>query len=124
MGSKPKILFVDEDSSLKRILEKILQEEGYSVEVAGDGSTAKEKLLLHDYDVAILDNNLPGKNALDVLKEINHPSVTEKVIMITAVDENELAREGKKLGVREFLAKPFDMDKVISSINRIHAFKQ
>ncbi|MBA4312781.1 MAG: two-component system response regulator [Chlorobiaceae bacterium] len=123
MEAKPKILFVDDDSSLKRILEKILQDEGYNVDVASDGNTAKEKLLLHDYDVAILDNNLPGMNAIDVLKEINHPDVTEKVIMITAVNEDELAREGKKLGVREFLAKPFDMDKVISSIQRIHSLK-
>jgi DNA-binding response OmpR family regulator len=124
MPSKPKILFVDDDTSLNRILEKILHEEGYSVDVAGDGRTALEKLMKHDYDVAILDNNLPEMNAIDVLKEINHPRVTEKVIMITAVNDDDLAREGRKLGVREFLAKPFDMDKVISSIHRIHSLKQ
>lgn len=123
MGSMPKILFIDDDSSLNRILQKILQDEGYTVEVGGDGYTAREKLIQKDYDVAILDNNLPGMNAIDVLKEIDDVKVTEKVILITAVNDDELNREGKRIGVREFLAKPFDLDKVISTINSVHPIK-
>lgn len=118
-----KILFVDDDSSLNRILKKILQEEGYTVEVAVDGFTAREKLNKRDYDVAILDNNLPGINAIDILKEINQPEITEKVIMITAVNDYDLAQESKKIGVREFLNKPFDMDKVLTTISRIQSGK-
>jgi DNA-binding response OmpR family regulator len=119
MPSNPRILFVDDDTSLNRILLKILTDQGYHVDVAMDGLTALNKLQTNHYDAAIMDNNLPEMNAIDVLKKVHDKNVTRKVIMITAVDEQELSREGAQLGIRAVLAKPFDMDTVISTINRV-----
>ena len=119
MTYKPKILFVDDDSSLNQILTRILTDQGYSVDIAVDGLSALEKLQKTNYDVAILDNNLPQMNAIDVLKKIQHRNIANKVIMITAVNEEELARESRKLGVQEVLSKPFDINQVISSIHKV-----
>jgi|WetSurMetagenome_2_1015567.scaffolds.fasta_scaffold285401_2 two-component system, OmpR family, alkaline phosphatase synthesis response regulator PhoP len=119
MPSNPRILFVDDDTSLNRILLKILTDQGYHVDVAMDGLTALNKLQSNTYDAAIMDNNLPEMNAIDVLRKVHDKNVTRKVIMITAVDELELSREGAQLGIRAVLAKPFDMDTVISTIDRV-----
>ena len=119
MPSNPRILFVDDDTSLNRILLKILTDQGYHVDVAMDGLTALNKLQTNHYDAAIMDNNLPEMNAIDVLKKVHDKNVTRKVIMITAVDEHELSRESAQLGIRAVLAKPFDMDTVISTINQV-----
>jgi DNA-binding response OmpR family regulator len=119
MKRKHKILFVDDDTSLNQILEKILREDGFEVDVAVDGIAAMNLLKEHRYDVAILDNYLPLMNGIDVLKSIRQDNLADKVIMITAVDERSLARESKRLGANEILAKPFEFEKLISCIQRL-----
>src|SRR5213593_4606908 len=107
MPDKPRILFVDDDISLNRLSVKMLTERGYSVDTATDGLSALSKLKTHSYDVAILDNYLPKLNGIDLLKRLRDEGHPAKVIMITAVDERQLAEESRSLGAAEILAKPF-----------------
>ncbi len=113
------ILFVDDDTSLNRILERMLKEHGFGVDLATDGPTAIQHLTDRHYDVAILDNCLPKMSGIEVLREVKAKNLPTKVIMITAVDEHELAYQGRQLGASEILAKPFEFEKLIDTIDRL-----
>jgi len=119
MKKQFKILFVDDDTSLNQLLEKALSERGYQVDIVADGLSALNMLEKRYYDVAVLDNYLPKMNGIEVLKHIREQKLTTKVIMITAVDEQQLAHESIKLGADAILAKPFEFEKLISSIERL-----
>jgi DNA-binding response OmpR family regulator len=114
------ILFVGDDTALNSILERMLKDHGYGVDLATDGPTAIKRLTDGHYDVAILDNCLPRMSGLDVLKEVRAKNLPTKIIMITAVDEQELAHQGKQLGAHAILAKPFEFEKLIDSIHRVN----
>ena len=120
MGNSPlNILFVDDDTALNRILERMLKESGFGVDLATDGPAALQRLSDNHYDVAILDNCLPSMSGIDVLRELRSKNTATKVIMITAVDEHELANEGKQLGANEVLAKPFEFETLLDTIQRL-----
>lgn len=120
---KLRILFVDDDTSLSQLSEKVLVERGYEVDVAADGLSALDKLKSRSYDVVILDNFLPKLNGLELLKLMREQHYPTKVIMITAVNERQLTEESLKLGVDKILPKPFDFENLISSINQVCGLK-
>ncbi len=119
MGNPLNILLVDDDTSLNRILERMLEEHGFGVDLATDGPTAIQRLNSSTYDVAILDNCLPRMSGIEILRELKAKKLATKVIMITAVDEQELAHQGKALGASEILAKPFEFETLINTIHRV-----
>ncbi len=126
MKSKPsdlRILFVDDDSSLNQLSEKVLSERGYKVDVAPDGVAAIDKLKSHTYDVAILDNFMPKMNGIELLKHMREQRYATKIIMITAVNEGQLAEESMRLGADKILPKPFDFENLILSINQVCGMK-
>jgi DNA-binding response OmpR family regulator len=118
MTNKIRVLCVDDDTSLNQLLEKVLLESGYHVDLATDGLSALSKLKEQYYDIAILDNYLPTMNGIDILKHIRAHNFPTKVIMITAVNEHDLVQEGLKHGADEILTKPFEFEKLIDCINQ------
>jgi DNA-binding response OmpR family regulator len=126
MKSKPsdlRILFVDDDSSLNQLSEKVLSDRGYRVDVASDGIAAVDKLKSQTYDVAILDNFMPGMNGIELLKHMREQHYATKVIMITAVNESQLAEESLRMGADRILPKPFDFENLILTINQVCGMK-
>ena len=118
-----RILFVDDDASLSQLSEKVLTDRGYNVDVANDGLAALDKLKSKAYDIAILDNFLPKLNGIDLLKAMRERHYATKVIMITAVNERQLAEESLRLGADKILPKPFDFEHLIISINQLCGLK-
>jgi DNA-binding response OmpR family regulator len=116
MQKKPRLLFVDDDTALNQLLDKILTEQGYQVDVVTDGQEALQQMLLEHYDVMILDNYLPRMNGIDVLRTVKKQKPQSNIIMITAVNENELAKESMRLGASAVLAKPFDFDQLLNCV--------
>jgi DNA-binding response OmpR family regulator len=126
MKSKPsdlRILFVDDDSSLNQLSEKVLSDRGYRVDVAHDGIAAIDKLKAQTYDVAILDNFMPRMNGIELLKHMREQHYATKVIMITAVNESQLAEESLRMGADKILPKPFDFENLILTINQVCGMK-
>lgn len=119
MQKRPRLLFVDDDTALNQLLDKILTEQGYQVDVVTDGQDALQQMLLEHYDVTILDNYLPRMNGIEVLRTIKKQKPQSAVIMITAVNEHELALESMKLGASAVLAKPFDFEQLLSCVRKV-----
>ncbi len=109
---KPKILVIDDDASLRRVLEYNLQEAGYAVAVASSG---EEGLSLFDEvspALVITDMKMPGMDGMQVLKAVKERSPETLVIMITAFGTVDIAVEAMKAGAYDYITKPFNRDEL------------
>ncbi|MHB8766728.1 MAG: sigma-54-dependent transcriptional regulator [Deferrisomatales bacterium] len=107
-----KVLVVDDDASLRRILEYNLAEEGHAVATAGSGEEALEALQKSRFDLVVTDIKMPGMDGMDLLKRIKAAASETQVIVITAFGTIEMAVEAMKAGAFEYITKPFNRDEL------------
>ena len=108
----PKILVIDDDTSLRRVLEYNLQEAGYAVATASSG---EEGVALFDEispALVITDMKMPGMDGMQVLKGVKERSPETLVIMITAFGTVDIAVEAMKNGAYDYITKPFNRDEL------------
>lgn len=105
-----KILIVDDDTSLRRVLEYNLQEEGYEVRTAGTGEEGLKLFDEYGPELLITDLNMPGMGGLTLLAAVKEKAPDTLVIVITAFGAVETAVEAMKLGAYDFITKPFNRD--------------
>jgi DNA-binding NtrC family response regulator len=103
------ILVVEDESILRESLRDWLTDLGYHVEVASQGDEALRLIEEMDFDVALFDLRLPGKDGLQILQEARVRKPHLKAIIITAYPTVEKAVEAMKLGAIDFLTKPIDL---------------
>ncbi len=117
-GNNGKILIVDDEAYIREMLHTALGEAGYACTAVGDAESALAALESQDFDVALADIRLPGRQGTELLRDIQaaHPEVV--VLMATAVGSAEAAIESMRLGAYDFLTKPFQLDQVRISVNR------
>ncbi len=113
-----KVLIVDDEAVVRRVLRQKLSAEGYCCEEAGNAYQALDKLSGDAVELVILDIKMPGKSGVELLPEIklSHPDTA--VIMATAVSDTSVAIECMKEGAYDYLTKPFNLDEVILSAKR------
>jgi len=111
---KYKILIVEDDVQISRVLELELKHEGYEVETARDGLTGLERAL-KEPDLIILDWMLPKLDGLEVLKRIRTKSQTP-VIMLTAKDRIPDRVSGLDTGADDYLSKPFSIEELLARV--------
>lgn len=107
-----KILLIDDDTSLRRVLEYNLQEEGYQVITAVDGETGLALFAEHSPSLVITDLKMPGISGFQVLSTIKERSPATLVIVITAFGAIDTAIEAMKLGAHDYITKPFNRDQL------------
>ena len=118
MAEKSRVLVVDDEEALRYLLSTELAAEGYEVDTAGDGDEAIEIIKKKDYDVVLLDIKMPRVDGFEVLKFIKQNKPEIKVIMLTAYADVKNAIEALKLGASDFVSKPYDLEDILTSINR------
>ena len=113
------ILIVDDDLSLREVLEIALLKKGHRVWKGENSAQAWEVLKTHVPDLVLLDLKLGQESGLDLLKEVKkfHPDLP--VVMITAFAETQSAVEAMKLGAADYISKPFDLDEFLLVVERI-----
>lgn len=112
-----KILVVDDEENIRKSLKMILEYEGYQMLEAPDGEEAMD--IIEEtvgLDLILLDIKLPGRDGLDVLKDIRSKPYTPEVIMISGHGTIQTAVEATKLGAFDFLEKPLHRERVLLSI--------
>jgi DNA-binding response OmpR family regulator len=115
-AKKGKILLVEDETVLREALRDWLLEDGYDVEVAGDGQVALDRIKQEDYGVIVLDLRLPGIDGLRVFEEVKEIKPQTKGVIITAYPSQETLEKAKRLGLLDYLPKPFkveDLEKII-----------
>ncbi len=114
-----RLLIVEDDPQMRRILSEMLAEEGYKVSSVGSGKEAIEKVKGNGFDVVVADIIMPGMDGMDVLKEVKKLEPQIHVIMITAFATIENAVEAIKNGASDYIAKPFKIAEVEVAIKRV-----
>ncbi len=107
-----KILVVDDEPSLRDVLNIMLKKAGYATSTAADGEEALAQVNKEIYDLVITDLKMPGMGGMEVLKAVKSASPETVVLVVTAFGSAESAVEAMKLGAYDYLTKPFQIDEV------------
>ncbi len=114
-----RILLVDDEPGLRRTLSDRLRKEGYGVDTAANGVIASDMARKVDYDLIILDLNLPSKNGLEVCQDLRREGSNVAVLMLTARDAIADKIAGLKLGADDYMTKPFQSAELMARIEAL-----
>lgn len=107
-----KILVVEDEIDLLNAIARGLRASGYAVDKCGDGKEALELILINEYDLVILDLNLPSMDGIDILKEVRNHKKHTKILILSARGSVEEKVLGLDLGANDYLTKPFHFDEL------------
>ncbi len=113
-----KILIIDDDTFICNILEKLLKDNGYQVEIAFSALSAEKKLKKSPFDLAIVDFRLPDSDGAKVLEKIKLNSPQTVVIIITAYADVRVAVKLMKLGAYDYVTKPIQPEELLDLLKK------
>jgi len=117
-NSKIHILIVDDDDKIRDLLKQYLKNNNFFVSTAINASDAEEKLKIVKFDLAIIDIMMPGKDGLQLTKEIRE-KIDLPIILLTAKGEAEDRVRGLELGAEDYLPKPFEPKELLLRIKNV-----
>ena len=117
-NSKIHILIVDDDDKIRDLLKQYLKNNNFFVSTAINASDAEEKLKIVKFDLAIIDIMMPGKDGLQLTKEIRE-NIDLPIILLTAKGEAEDRVRGLELGAEDYLPKPFEPKELLLRIKNV-----
>jgi excisionase family DNA binding protein len=113
--TRPRVLVVDDEASIRDLLAKTLALAEYDVDVAPDGRSALDRMRIYPYDLLIADLKMPGMDGLAVIREAKRYKADLPVIIITGFSTESFAIEAVNLGVAGYLTKPFRVPQVLAA---------
>jgi two-component system response regulator AtoC len=117
--SRGRILAIDDEPNIRRLIQSEFKLEGYDISLAQDGEEGLKLLDDQVFDVVLLDIKLPRMNGIEVLKRLKEKAPQTEVLMITGYGDIKTAVESLKLGAREYITKPFKLDELLALVNQI-----
>jgi two-component system, OmpR family, copper resistance phosphate regulon response regulator CusR len=117
MNDKNRVLIVEDDQRIAQNISRGLQEKGFETEIAYDGMIGNKLAAANEYDLVILDINLPSMNGYEVCKNIRQRNPNIPILMLTALGETEDKIEGFGVGADDYIVKPFDFRELLARIN-------
>ncbi len=111
-----KILIIDDEAPIRKVLKEILEYESHTVEIAENGMVGLEKLESNDFEVVLCDIKMPKMDGLEVLDKILEKDTDVQVIMISGHGNVETAVEAMKKGAYDFIEKPVDLNRLLSIV--------
>ena len=114
-----RVLIVEDEPIVRESLRDWLKEEGYEVDTAEEGEEALQKIGKREFGVVVLDLRLPGRDGLEVLREATAQNPKLKGIIMTAYPSVETAVEAMKMGVIDYMDKPFTPNALEKSIQEV-----
>jgi len=120
-----RLLVIEDETSIARILQLELEHEGYTVGRAEDGRKGLEMALSGEWDLVLLDVMLPGLNGIEVLRRIRSSGSQIPVVLLTARDTVPDKVSGFETGANDYVTKPFAMEELLARIrNLLRIFQQ
>jgi DNA-binding response OmpR family regulator len=114
-----RVLLVEDDRGIISFLEKGLREAKYALDIAQDGDDALYKTSLNEYDAIILDIMIPGRDGLEVCRELRSLGSKVPVIMLTARDDVQDRVLGLDVGADDYLTKPFQVSELLARLRAV-----
>ena len=114
----PKILIIEDEAAIRRVLTKIISEENetYEVEVAEDGLAGVEMVLKSDFDLVLCDIKMPKMDGVEVLEKIKKSKPEIPVIMISGHGDLDTAVNTMRLGAFDYISKPPDLNRLLNTV--------
>ena len=116
---KRRILVVEDDVSLARVLCDNLVYEGFDVALAADGNRALKEHRVFNPDLVLLDLTLPGLDGFEVCRKLNREESRTGIIILTARTQKEDKLQGLRLGADDYITKPFALDELLARIEAV-----
>ena len=114
-----RILIVEDEKDLCQMIAKSLKESGYEVDIANNGNEAMELLDVENYDLIVLDLNLPEIDGMEILEEFRTFNQDTKIIILSARSQIKDKVEGLDKGANDYLSKPFHLDELEARIRSL-----
>lgn len=115
----PKVMIVDDAAFMRMRASKVLVENGYEVIEAVDGQDAIDKYRLEKPDIVLMDITMPRMDGITAVKAIMSDDPSARVVMCSALGQQSSVMESIKAGARDFILKPFQPDKMLTTIKRV-----
>ena len=117
-NSKIHILIIDDDDKIRELLKQYLKNYNFIISTATNAADAEEKLKIFKFDMAIIDIMMPGKDGLQLTKEIRE-TIDLPIILLTAKGETKDKIKGLEIGAEDYLSKPFEPKELLLRITNI-----
>lgn len=114
-----KILIVDDQKGVRRLLEELFKKEGWNVHIAADGLEALDRVQDVDPDIVLMDMKMPNMNGLESSSQILHLYPDMKIVMMTAYGEMDVVKKALEAGVLRCITKPFDILRLRDLVNEL-----
>ncbi len=119
VSKRERILIVDDEAMVRRLLRQKLSREGYQCEEADSAEQALDRLRGNSTELVILDIKMPGKSGIELLPEIRAGYPDTAVMMATALTDANIAIQCMKQGAYDYISKPFNLGEVVLSVNGV-----
>lgn len=116
MTENARILIIDDDENIRRVLETILTDEGYSVECAENATKGIEKSENAFFNIALVDVRLPDMEGIDLLPKLRSTKPKMRKIIVTGYPTLQNAISAVNNGANAYVMKPFDVEKILNTI--------
>jgi len=123
-SARPVVLIVDDDASVRDMLEDFLASRGYEVRTASDGATGLRRITEAAPDVVLLDVELPGLNGLIALPSVRAVAPDTVVVMISGSTEPGLAAHARAFGAFDYMSKPVDLSRLAATLENAVAVRR
>jgi two-component system copper resistance phosphate regulon response regulator CusR len=111
-----RVLIIEDEKGISGFLKEGLEEEGFAVDVSGDGQAGLEMASTNDYDLLLLDWMLPGLSGIEVCTEFRKKNNTVPIIFLTAKDTVQDTVFGLSAGANDYIKKPFQFEELLARI--------
>ncbi len=111
-----RLLVIEDESTLSRLLSYNLTQEGYEVTVEDHGSAGLERAQSESFELILLDLMLPGMSGLDILRKLRSSGIRTPVVILTAKNAEEEVVEGLKAGADDYITKPFGVSELLARV--------
>jgi two-component system response regulator (stage 0 sporulation protein F) len=118
-----KILIVDDQKGVRRLLEELFKKDGWEVQLAADGKEAVERANEFLPDIILMDMKMPNMNGLEASRIILNNFSDLDIIMMTAYGEMDVVKEALDAGVKRCITKPFDIINLRDTVNQMASGK-
>ena len=119
--SKGTVLVVDDNTTIRAMARKTLEEAGFSVIEAQNGALGVEQAKTHDVALVLADVNMPVMGGLDMVRNIRQLTQHTKtpILILSTENTKQVMREGKEAGANGWMVKPFSRDKLLAVVNKL-----
>ncbi len=116
MSEQTRILVIDDDENITKVVAAILKDQGYSVDIAGTGTDAIKKTQKNRYDLMLVDIRLPDMEGTEVLTKVHDTTPKIRKIIVTGYPTLQNAVTAVNKGADAYIMKPFDVEKMLATV--------